>query len=263
MTIVDVMSDLHSGSVYGITPPDYWKASKYRASQEETWDQFVRLSRKWGRPDVLLLNGDAIEGNQSRQGGAELITPDRSVQCDMALEAVEVWRPKRVYASYGTPYHVGEKAEDFERGIIERLNDRGIPAEVEGHLYLNIEGMVFDVRHKIGTSVIPHGRATSLLREMMWSLLKEANETGPEVDVIIRSHAHYHIYLEVPGKKGLKHAFITPGLQLARGRFGARECTGEVHWGMIRLHVDKGKIVRKDVEICNLKSNRPRIIRVK
>lgn len=250
MKRVVIVSDFHCGSTYGITPPSEFKASHHRKLHEETWKEYMRIVRQWHQPDILIINGDAIEGNQSRQGGAELLTPDRSVQCDMAVKVIKQWEAKKIYMAYGTPYHVGQEAEDFERGIAQRLG-----AVIEGHLYLKIEGLVFDIRHKISTSVIPHGRATALLRELMWALLKEVADTGPKVDVIVRSHAHYHISIKQPGKQ----AIITPGLQLARGRFGARECSGEVHWGAIRLTIDKGKITQEDTDICKLQANKPTI----
>jgi hypothetical protein len=217
------------------------------------------MTDKWAKPDILIANGDMIDGKQSRQGGAELITPDRSVQAGMAVDLLEMWEAKQIYMTYGSPYHVGQEAEDYEFQIAERLNDRGTPTKIEGHLFLKIEGLTFDIRHKVSTSIIPYGRATAVLRELMWALVKEANETGPKVDVVVRSHAHYHIWVEVPGKV----AFITPALQLARGRFGSRECSGEIHWGAIRLIIDKGQIIQKDVNIWKLRANKPKIFRVK
>lgn len=257
MKTVVIISDLHCGSTYGITPPDEWK-SPNKEIQEEAWNEYCRIANMWNSPDILIVNGDAIEGNQSRQGGAELLTPDRTVQGDMAVTAISKLRAKNTFMTYGTPYHVGEKAEDFERGIAKDLK-----AKIEGRLYLNVEGVILDVRHKIGTSAVPHGRATAILREMMWALIKEANETGPHVDVIVRSHAHYNISINVPGKKDMRRAIITPGLQLARGRFGSRECSGETHWGAIRLTVDKGQVIKEEVEICTLNANKPRIFKVK
>ena len=171
----------------------------------------------------------------------------------MATEALSIWKAKKVFMTYGTPYHVGKEAEDFERTIAVKLN-----AVIEGHLYLNIEGLVFDIRHKVATSIVPYGRATALLRELTWALIKEASDTGPKVDVVIRSHAHYSISVKQPGKL----AIITPGLQLARGRFGARECTGDIHWGAIRLIVNNGKVTQVDEDICKLQSSKPKIFKV-
>ena len=250
MTSVVIISDLHCGSVYGITPPSEFKASKHRDSQEETWDEYCRIVKQWGKPDVLICNGDAIEGNQKKQGGAELITTDRLVQSQMAQQALELWNAKQIFMTYGSPYHVGAEAEDFEWTIADNLG-----AKIEGHLYLKIEGLTFDIRHKVGTSVIPYGRATAVLRELMWALVKEANETGPKVDVIIRSHAHYNIQVKQPGKL----AIITPGLQLARGRFGARECSGDIHWGAMRLTLHNGAIIKEELDVCKLLANKPHV----
>lgn len=220
---------------------------------KEGWKEYNRIIEKWKEPDVLIVNGDCIEGRQDRQGGAELVTLDRNVQCDMAVQCITPWEAKKIYLTYGTKYHVGEQAEDFEYTIAERLL-----ATIEGRLYLNIDGVVFDIRHKIGTSSVPHGRATSLLRELMWDLIEQANEVGPKVDVIIRSHAHYHVLVETADQLAL----ITPGLQLKRGRYGSRECSGEVHWGAIRLTVDKGRVVCKEKVIVKLNANKPRVLKV-
>ncbi len=226
----------------------------YKKLQEEGWKEYSRIARQWHAPDILIVNADCIEGNQSRQGGAELLTPDRTVQCDMAYQALKIWDAKKIYMTYGTAYHVGEKAEDFERTIAERLG-----ATIEGRLYLDIEGVIFDIRHKIGTSNVPHGRATAVLRELSWALLKEARETGPHVDVVIRSHAHYYLAVKEYGRR----AIVTPGLQLARGRFGSRECSGEVDWGALYFEVDKGNIVKEGEDICRLLANKPRVFKVK
>lgn len=222
--------------------------------EREAWEAYQQMCKEWQSPDILIVNGDAIEGNQSKQGGAELITSDRLVQCDIARDCIFPWQAKQIFMTYGTKYHVGEQAEDFEYSIAKTIR-----AKIEGRLFFKVEGLTFDVRHKVGTSNVPHGRATALLKEMMWNLIKEAEDTGPKVDVVVRSHAHYHLWVEIPGKT----AFVTPGLQLARGRYGARECIGETHWGAIRLIVDKGQIIRKDVKCWRLRANRPQVIKIK
>jgi len=261
---VVILSDLHCGSVYGLTTPEHFNAEHKRDYQEEAYLKYKELTKKWVKPDILIVNGDLIEGNQSKQGGAELITPNREIQGEMAIDLLEMWNAKQIYMTFGTAYHVSEKAEDFEYTIAKRLTDRGTNTHIEGRLYINVEGITFDIRHKIGTSSVPYARATAVLREITWDLIKEANGTGPDVDCVIRSHAHYHIGVEVPGKNGkMRYAYITPGLQMSGGRYGSRECSGETHWGAFRLIIDKGKIIQKDTEIWNLHSNKPRIYRVK
>jgi predicted MPP superfamily phosphohydrolase len=252
MKTVVIISDLHCGSVFGLTPPAHF-SDHHIKHMRESWNEYCEIARKWLQPDVLIINGDAIEGNQSKQGGVELVTADRNVQCKMAEKCIDVWKAKQIYMTYGTAYHVGDKAEDFEFNIADSLE-----AKIEGRLYLDVEGVVFDVRHKIGSSGVFHGRATAVLREMMWDLIEQAKEVGPKVDVIVRSHAHYHIWVETPDQI----AFITPGLQLKRGRYGSRECSGEIHWGAIRLTVDKGEVVCKEKIIVKLAANKAKVFKV-
>ena len=135
--------------------------------------------------------------------------------------------------TFGSPYHTGTH-EDFEYNIASQLD-----ATIEGNLFFKREGITFDVRHKINPSGVYQGRATALLRAMSWDLIREAEGVGPKVDVVVRSHVHYHIWIEC----GKKIMFTTPGLQLSGGRYGSRECQGTTHWGVIHLTLDKGQIV--------------------
>ena len=250
-----MVSDLHTGSVYGLTPPQFQSKNSphHHALQKEAWNAYKKLTYKWWNPDVLLVNGDCIEGRQEKQGGAELLTNDRNIQCDMAIQAIKQWGAKEILMTYGTQYHVGDQAEDFEYNIAKATG-----ATIEGRIFFKIEDLVVEARHKVSTSAILHGRATGLLREVMWDLIREAEGEWPKVDIVVRSHAHYHLWIEQPGKI----AFITPGLQLARGRYGSREMSGSVHWGAMRLTLSRGEIIGRDIEICRLHANKPRIIKI-
>lgn len=246
------ISDLHCGSVFGLTPPEHF-STHHKRSQHESWQAYLNIIHKWSNPDVLVVNGDCIEGRQDKQGGAELITPDRNIQSQMAIEAIQRWNAKQIFMTYGTKYHVSDQAEDFEYGIADILN-----ATLEGRLFLTIEGVTFDIRHKVGSSSVPYGRLTALMKEVVWDLLEEANNLGPKVNVVVRSHCHYHTYCGDPEH----YAFTTPGLQLKRGRFGSREMTGRIDWGAIRITVNKGERICEEKIITKLQSNKPRIFKV-
>jgi hypothetical protein len=258
-TIV-IISDLHAGSVFGLTPPEHYEADDARRSmQKEAWNAYHKIVKKWHKPDFLCVNGDAIDGSQSKMSGAELTTPDRNIQSEMAEECITMWDAGKILMTYGSAYHVSAGAEDFEYNIAHKVK-----AEIGGRLNFEIEGVEFDMRHKVGSSGIPHGRGTPLLREMMWNLMKDAldgtyNPDRAKMQVVVRSHVHYHMWIEQPGRL----MFTTPALQLSRGRYGSRECTGETHWGAIRLTVKDGQIINKEVEICALEANRPKLMKLK
>lgn len=210
------------------------------------------MVQHWHKPDILLCNGDMIEGRQDKQGGAELITNDRNIQCDMACQCIKAWDAYQILMTYGTKYHVGDQAEDFEYTIAEKVD-----AIIEGRMFFRVEDMLIDARHKVGSSSVPQGRASSIMKDVSWNLLKSALSEEPKADITIRSHVHYHIWIEQPGRV----MFTTPALQLSRGRYGSRECVGETHWGAVRLTISGNEIVGKDVKIWKLHANRPRVYR--
>ena len=250
------ISDLHCGSIYGLTPPEYYEADNDRREmQREAYMAYAGIVEAWKKPDLLCVNADCIDGSQSKQGGAELTTPDRNIQAEMAEECIGMWESQKTLMTFGSGYHVSGGAEDFEHNIA-----RHIGATIGGRLNFEVEGVEFDMRHKIGSSSIPHGRATPLLREMMWNLMRESldGRQGDKLRVVVRSHVHYHIWIE----QYKRVMFTTPCLQLSRGRHGSRECTGETHWGAMRLTVDNGEIVQKEVKICSLKANQYDLIRI-
>ena len=253
MKTLVIISDLHCGSVHGLCPPGWTnEKSPYYKSQKESWNAYKKMFHDWFRPDILLVNGDCIEGRQDRQGGAELMTNDRNIQAEIAEYCIAMWKAKNILMTYGTDYHTGSQAEDFEHTIARNLG-----ARIGGRLFFKVEGLMIQARHKVGTSTIPHGRATALLKELMWALIREAQDGWPKVDILIRSHAHYNLWVEQPGKVAL----ITPSLQLARGRYGSRQLSGNIHWGAIRLTLHKGQIVGRDIVCQDLIGNRPRVIR--
>ncbi len=158
------------------------------------------------------------------------------------------------FLSHNTAYHSSSQAEDFEYNIADKVG-----ATIEGRLFFEVEDMMIDARHKVASSIVPYGRATPLIRDMVWNSLKSAENEEPRANLIIRSHTHYHLWVETPNKI----MFTTPALQLSRGRFGSRECVGETHWGAIRLKINKGQIVGKEVNVWKLIGQRQRIIKIK
>ena len=172
----------------------------------------------------------------------------------MAVEAIQQFNADKILMTYGSSYHVSNDAEDFEYNIAQRLQ-----ARIEGRLFFRVEKLVFDARHKVGQSGTPAGRGTALLRTMAWDLIHAGLGTGPRVNVVVRSHTHYHIWIEQPNRI----MFITPALQLSRGRYGSRQCSGETHWGAIRLIIKGDQIIERNIVCKRLTGNAQRIIKIR
>jgi hypothetical protein len=226
-----VVSDLHCGASTGLTPLNpKWK-------QTELSETLYRLYLKWinelGPFDIAIVNGDAIDGTGDRSGGTEQITTDRLEQCEIAAECLRDTGAGQIHLIAGTPYHTGN-AEDFEQVIAAKVG-----GQFHSRGFFNINGREFNFKHKIGSSGIPHGRLTPLAREILQNREWYLEGTEPKADVLIRSHVHYYDQIDHCDCLG----FITAGLQALGNKYGARQCSGVVHFGILVIDVtDKGEI---------------------
>ena len=232
-----VISDLHCGHEYGLTPPDWWDREdaknpnvvKVAMFQRDLWGFYEQTIKALQPIHTLIVNGDCIDGKGERSGGMELITADRHEQIRMAHDAIKRAKAEKGRILYGTRYHVG-RDEDFESMLASLI---GGDVRVKGHEWPNINGLTFDIKHKVGGSAIPHGRMTAIARARLWNVMWWADmERQPKANVYIRSHVHYHQYCGGPGWIGM----TTPAL-CYNSSFGIRECEGLVDVGVISFDI--------------------------
>lgn len=250
-----VISDLHSGHRGGLTPPS-WQYSKYDDEnvrgkfgylQATVWDWFVKTVKAIGPVDLLVVNGDAIDGKGQGSGGTELLTGDWLEQVDIAAECISIIDRKKTLIVKGTPYHVG-KETDFE----ELLADKTAAAGCGWHEWFEAEGVIFDCKHKVGRSEVPYSRQTAPSRDAMWNLLWSERDMQPDANVIIRSHVHYFGY----GGDANKLWLTTPALQ-AWSKYGTATCAGTIDMGMVLFECKGGAYTWKPIllDLRFMKSN--------
>lgn len=232
-----IEGDYHCGHWGGLTPPDFWpnpdtedpiEQVRYRA-QRELWTWRRHKLAGAGPVDFHFLNADLIDGRGDRSGSTELSIVDRNRQVGAAVQAAKLVKLTKKGArcmTRGTPYHTGQ-CEDFEDVIADALD-----CPIGDRMWPEINGVVFDLRHKVGSSSIPHGRFTAIARQKLWNTLLSDSESSaankqPRAQVTIRSHVHYHVQIGGPGWV----AMTLPCLQFPATRYGTRECDGEVHMG--------------------------------
>ena len=255
-----VISDLHCGHLAGLTPPRYQfkpkqdtlsptKRGKFCEIQSQSWNWYLRNIRKAGPFDVVVVNGDAIDGAGKRSGGTEVITTDRAEQCDMAIRciqpALQCKGKTKLVMTYGTGYHTGNE-EDWEGSIADALGGK-----IGSHEWIDLNGTVFDFKHHTGSSTIPHGRHTPTAKEVLWNKLWSAEDWVDEADVIVRSHVHYY----QGGFDRSKLHLTTPALQGMGSKYGARRCSGLVDFGFLVFESDrKGEITWPQAHLAKAKS---------
>jgi len=241
------LADFHCGSLVGLTPPEWHyrfstntgKRMKLHRIALQLWETFDKLLKELPPLDCIVICGDMVEGKGKRSGGTELLTSTMKIQCDMAVGVIERVRKQcknsaKIFGVYGTNYHVATDGDDWE----DLIADQAFFTKIGAHEWITINGVTFDIKHKISTSSIPHGRGTALLREMLWNDMWAVDKMQPKSDVVIRAHAHYYMSIETSRKRGI----ILAPLQGMGSKFGARECSGTVDWGFVLYEIkDNGE----------------------
>ena len=260
------IADLHSGHRAGLTPPPWqfkepWpdnqfhreQRKKYAYVQRTTWSFLEQVARDLQPTDpnmklVLVVVGDGPDGKGRANSGKELITADMDEQLEMCAQGIRLFHPDEIYMLAGTGYHVGQD-DDWERQLAYKINAN----DFRDMLWMDVNGLIFNFRHKTSRSVIPHGRATALLRQRLWEVLWSEWEERKAASILVRAHVHYHTYAGGPD-----HLVMScPALQVY-SEYGVRQCEGMIHAGVVWFDVEedgrytwdsriiKGKIFKSD-----------------
>jgi len=255
-----ILSDLHCGALTGLTPPhwqckgDGWR-KKVRDVQRQCWNWFDGKMNDLNGLDFIMCNGDAVDGTGFRSGGSEQLTTDTNVQAEMASWILQRYMDKKteLLMTYGTPYHTGS-VSDVESLIAHDCN----ATEIGGQVFADVDGVVFDLKHKVGSSGIPHGRAGSIKKAALWNNVWANADEQPRADVLVRSHVHYHQSCYDPD---FGWQMTTPCLQGFGSKYGSRQCEGRVHFGFIYVECDGGEFSHTP-HIAKLKAHKSKVVRV-
>jgi predicted MPP superfamily phosphohydrolase len=256
---VVAIADLHCGHVVGLTTPQWQlrslksgKRNKYVKIESAQWDEYIRLKNLLCPIDLLIVVGDGIEGSGERSGGTELITTNREEQSEMAIDAINVWNAPKVRMVYGTAKHTGEQ-EDWEDIIAKK-----VCATIGSHSWINVNGLVFDVKHHLSSTSVPYGKGTALLKDALWNELWAASGEQPKGDVILR--AHEHVYCKV--EDSLWCCVSMPALQGMGSKFGSRRCSRRVDWGLVVFDVRSKTDYDFDRHITKFACQKARVERI-
>lgn len=225
-----VISDLHCGAQTGLTPPAFYTPHKQSFEVvSSTWSFFESVMASLGELDILVLNGDAVDGKGKRSGGVELIETDMDRQADIAIAILETLKFDRLVVIRGTPYHVSNEGTNVEKKIADHFK-----ADYGGHLWLDVNGHIFDFKHKVSGSGVPTG-VPPLRKEWVWNALWAERNVNPRADTLIRSHVHRFDF----AGNGRHLSLTTPCLQAPGSIYGVDQCSGTVDYGLIHFDIDK------------------------
>jgi hypothetical protein len=232
VTKILCLSDLHCGSLLGLTPPEYQSVDT-RCITGAMWDWYVDALDFIGKVDVCVLNGDAVDG-EGKKETIGLITTDTQRQAEIALDCLSNVRTDKFYLVYGTPFHV-TGSYNYEEPIASALN-----CPIRDTILLEVKGKKFNFRHVAGRSDVPYGQGTQLFKEAVRDLLQASIEKYEAADYIVRGHVHY--YCRVENAKTC--AISLPCFQVPDGVFGRRMRALYYDIGMVLFDVmDDGEVI--------------------
>jgi len=236
------VNDLHCGSRVGMTPAE-WQGNPNN-TEDEPWVRIQQAQWKWYNAimaslypiDIGFVLGDIVDGKQSKNDGRDSIRTKRSAQVSMATQCLKVLKAEKYFMVYGSRYHV----RDWEEDVCDGIDG----ASLKSHSFVEIEcekgkNVTFDLKHKVGRSSIPHGRATAPARENLWNLINSGIGKEPNADFILRGHVHYF-----HAQKSLGSWIITcPSLQGFGSEYGMENFNDAIDFGIMCFDVyDDGSV---------------------
>lgn len=234
-TRIILTADLHTGSSTGLT------TNPQNKIQEKILDLYNNTINHFGpKPDYVIVNGDAIQGCSARN--KDIVNATAVQQAVEAAKVIYKWGATKEYIIIGgTGFHTEVDGEDIDRfvcGELERLlrADKNFSTKVSYHdkLKTTFNGWFrLEARHRIGTSTIPHGRATAPSKAKMWNALSSALTGGALTHLYVYAHAHYYQRVE----DDLGCALILPCWQALGNKFGTKICDGIITLGASQLTI--------------------------
>ena len=184
MIRVGIIADLHGGSNVSVCLPEFTDRDHnmtYVANpvQMHLWDKWCAMRRKMGHLDVLICNGDLVEGVNRKESGHGVITTNVHAQAYIAATLIKMIDANEIYVTEGSKYHTGETSGD--QIVCEMIGGTWLGL----HQFLKIGQITIHVRHAIGYSSVPYSRCTAQRKEAM--IMKSE---GTNVDIYVRSHTH-------------------------------------------------------------------------
>jgi|WetSurMetagenome_2_1015567.scaffolds.fasta_scaffold05392_13 hypothetical protein len=165
--------------------------------QKKILAKWYEMCDECARPDILLLNGDLVDGRNFKDSGLGCWTTDSLLQAKVLADLVKMIKPRQIIGTSGSPYHsdrnpnVDKIATEMCGGTFKggfasiKFNDKRVYAQ-----------------HKISVSKSSwQYRSTPLGRALVLAALQES-EFG-HYDIVLKSHAHYYTYVGFSNSMGM------------------------------------------------------------
>jgi len=163
----------------------------------------------------IVVNGELVDGVHHGS-----VTQWSHNLADQSAAAIKLMEPivenclGDLYIIRGTEAHSGKSGQEDERTARElgaKPNKIGQYSRYD--LWKNLWGGLIHFTHHIGTTSSAAYESTAVYRELIEAYVDAGRWGDRPPDVIVRSHRHRHICIEVATGRGKALALVTPGWQ--------------------------------------------------
>ncbi len=269
------IADMHVGAHWGLADPaETPRHSPGKEIQRRLYDGWCEAAAgPWHAPDVLILAGDAVEGQGRKDSGTHAWTTDVDEQVVSCADLLALWGAKRIFIVGGSKYHVmvgdsGLSAEELlarRIGAEEYPNQGHIPLDRRRrsgpHWFLTMGGVTAHVAHHVGISRVFHYKSTPIAREMLqaklndpmrreWERMYRAAPAGGDARaglladmalyqtrVVVRAHSHYFWACDAGGTLGM----TLPAWKCPDPYILSRDSLGFTHLGFVGMEFKDGE----------------------
>lgn len=223
-----VISDTHFGCRFGLCPPKVKLEGggiyKHSKLQNKTWRLWKSFWNEWvpkvtrGESYIIVHNGDIIDGvhHGSVTQISHNIEDQRNIAIQVMREVTSNPQCQGYYQIRGTEAHSGLSGQ-YEENIARELGAKGNGNSESSvyDLYLRFRnGKVVHFSHHIGVAASGFYEATAPYKELV-NMFSEYGKCGKiPPDVIVRSHRHRYIKVEIERGENYGMVIITPSWQL-------------------------------------------------
>ena len=255
-----VISDLHCGSEVGLTMP-HWSYRKIKEDTENhnafatlqtsSWQWFAKNVKKLGKIDMVFCIGDLVDGCNEKEAAVGLISSNMEKQSQMAIDILEYIGAKKHFFVHGSNYHVSRIGIEFENNIASYFNGK-----IDIQQFVDVNGLVFGLKHHQGRSSIPHGRGTLLHKGKLWEQMWKDYKDYPTSDIMLRGHTHYAYAIQ-----DSKYLMLSlPCLKNIGEKFG-KYFQSVVDYGFTSFEVESKTDWNWKFNIANFSESKPRVSR--
>ena len=242
-----IISDLHVGSLWGLWPPKFRTIDSRTGdriefvpnkTQKGLWNHWKRMLAEVPDPECIILNGDLIDGNQWREKGRGLVTPNLTWQSEACLDILDTLPKVPMYFTQGTGYHELADGLPVEEHLAKEMG-----GEFGDDLIIDECGIRMQVGHTISSSSSAWMYwTTAIARDLLLLALHNAEEKYGKVDVAIRSHRHNFCGAIFKSQIGV----ITPCWQTRTPFAVKKDLVSPPDIGYVVLHVGPNKNIMID-----------------